>query len=169
MKINILIGGTDYKSGYINIDPTLKRKSESIALENSNDDQSNIVKSDIRNLDDIVSDSECKELIAENVLDFLELSESRAVLSHWISKLRHGGKIIVGGTDIYEVCRLFYKQAIDLNTLNAIIHGDFSQPWDVKMSHSTMENLQEFLQSEGIKIIKKRIQGFKMIIEGERP
>ena len=169
MKINIIIGSSNYKSGYINIDPTLKRKGELVELENSNDDQSNIVKTDIRNLNDIVEDSECKELIAEDVLDFLELSESRTVLSHWISKLRHGGKIIVGGTDIYEVCRLFYKQAIDLNTLNSIIHGNFSEPWDVKMGHSTLEDLQEFLQSQGIKIIKKRIQGFKMIIEGERP
>ena len=169
MKINILVGGSNYKSGYINIDPTLKRVGESVSLKNSDDSQSNIIKSDIRNLDDVVSDSECNELIAEDVLDFLELSESRAVLSHWISKLRHGGKIIVGGTDIYEVCRLFYKQAIDLNTLNSIIHGNFSEPWDVKMGHSTLEDLQEFLQSQGIKITKKRIQGFKMIIEGERP
>jgi len=169
MKINIIVGSSNYKSGYINIDPTLKRKAESVSLDNANDEQSNVVKADIRNIDDIVANSECNELIAEDVLDYLELSESRKVLSHWISKLRHGGKIIVGGTDVYEVCRLFCKQAIDLNTFNSVIHGGFSELWDVKMSHSTMEDLQEFLESQGVRIIKKRIQGFKMIIEGERP
>ena len=169
MKINIVVGGTDYKSGYINIDPTLQRKSESVLLENSNEEQSNVIKADIRNLDDVASSSECNELVAENVLDYLEFSESKAVLSHWISKLRHGGKIIVGGTDVYEVCRLFYKQAIDLQTLNSVLHGSFAQPWDVKMSHTTMEDLKDFLESQGIRITKKRIQGFNMIIEGERP
>ncbi len=169
MKVNIAIGSENYKSGYVNIDPTLQRKSETVSLENANEEQTNIVKCDIRNIDDIVSNSECKELVAIDVLDFLEWSESRHVLAHWISKLRHGGKITVGGTDILEVCRLFYKQAIDLKTLNSLIHGEFSQAWDVKMGHSTMEDLKTFLESQGIRVTKQRIKGFKMIVEGERP
>jgi hypothetical protein len=32
-----------------------------------------------------------------------------------------------------------------------------------------MEDLALFLESQGIKITKKRIKGFKMIVEGERP
>jgi predicted SAM-dependent methyltransferase len=169
MKINITLGGAGYKAGYVNIDPTLKRLGEDVVLENANDDQTNIIKADVRNLDEVSLDNECLELVAEDILDYLQINEARSVLAHWISKLRHGGKIIVGGTDIAEVCRMFYKRAIDLESLNEILHGSFQEAWSVKLSHTTMEDLISFLESQGIKVTKKRIQGFKMIVEGERP
>ena len=166
MKINITLGGTGYKAGYVNIDPTLKRLGEDIILENASDDQTNVIKADVRNLDDVSLDNECLEVVAEDILDYLQINEARSVLSHWISKLRHGGKIIVGGTDIAEVCRMFYKRAIDLN---AVLHCSFQESWSVKLSHTTMVSLAAFLESQGIKVTKKRIEGFKMIVEGERP
>ena len=169
MKINITLGGTGYKAGYVNIDPTLKRLGEDIILENASDDQTNVIKADVRNLDDVSLDNECLEVVAEDILDYLQINEARSVLSHWISKLRHGGKIIVGGTDIAEVCRMFYKRAIDLESLNEVLHGSFQESWSVKLSHTTMESLASFLESQGIKVTKKRIEGFKMIVEGERP
>jgi len=169
MKINITLGGASYKAGHVNIDPTLKRLGEDIILENANDDQTNVIKADVRNLDEVALENECLEIVAEDILDYLQINESRTVLAHWISKLRHGGKIIVGGTDIAEVCRMFYKRAIDLESLNEIIHGSFEESWSVKLSHTTMEELVLFLESQGIKVTKKRIEGFKMIVEGERP
>jgi hypothetical protein len=159
MKINITLGGAGYKAGYVNIDPTLKRLGEDIILENANDDQTNVIKADVRNLDDVALENECLEIVAEDILDYLQIKESRTVLAHWISKLRHGGKIVVGGTD----------RSIDSESLNEIIHGSFAESWSVKLSHTTMEDLALFLESQGIKITKKRIKGFKMIVEGERP
>ena len=148
MKINLKLGGKD-KNGYLNID--------------------GLKGMELRNLDEYVDDAECIEVLAEDILDYLQINEARSVLAHWISKLRHGGKLIVGGTDIAEVCRMFYKRAIDLESLNEILHGNFQEAWSVKLSHTTMEELASFLESQGIKVTKKRIEGFKMIVEGERP
>ncbi len=169
MKINITLGGSGYKSGFVNIDPTLKRMGEEVVLENANDEQTNVIKADIRNLDEITLENECVEIVAEDILDYLQLGESRKVLAHWISKLRHGGKIVVGGTDILEVCRMFYKKAIDTDSLNVLMHGNFEEVWSVKLSHTTMEDLVSFLESQGIKVTKKRLQGVNMLVEGERP
>ena len=96
MKINITLGGSGYKSGYVNVDPTLKRMGEEVVLEKANNGQTNVIKADIRNLDEITLENECVEIVAEDILDYLQLGESRKVLAHWISKLRHGGKIVVG-------------------------------------------------------------------------
>jgi Fe2+ or Zn2+ uptake regulation protein len=49
------------------------------------------------------------------------------------------------------------------------MHGNFEEAWSVKLSHTTMEDLVSFLESQGIKVTKKRLQGVNMLVEGERP
>ena len=50
MKINITLGGSGYKSGFVNIDPTLQRMGEEVILENGNEDQTNVIKADIKSI-----------------------------------------------------------------------------------------------------------------------
>ena len=169
MKINITLGGSGYKSGFVNIDPTLQRMGEEVILENANDDQTNVIKADIRNLSEVSQENECTEIYAADILDYLQLEESKTVVSHWVSRLRHGGKIAIGGTDIEEVCRIFKNGKITTEDFNQVVHGTFEKPWSVKLSHRKIEDLIGLLQANGIKITKKRIEGINMIVEGERP
>ena len=157
MKVRISVGSGFTKPGYLNIDPVTGK----------NDELS--VKGDVRNLDEFVADAECTELIAENVLNYLEATEADQVLQHWVKKLRHGGTIVIGGIDAHQVSKMFYYQEIDIKEFNALTHGQFSEPWDVFMSHTTIKDLQQKLESYGIKILKKRNDGFNLIIEGQRP
>ena len=60
-------------------------------------------------------------------------------------------------------------QENEIKKFNLIAHCQFSAPWDVFMSHTTIEDLLQKLESYGIKILKKRIDGFNLVIEGERP
>ena len=92
MKINITVGSSHFINGYLNIDP----------ITGQDGGEAQAIKADIRNLDDLVMDSECHEIIAEDVLDFLEKEDAKIALSNWARKLRHKGMIIVGGTDIHE-------------------------------------------------------------------
>ena len=154
MKIRITVGETEKLNGYINIDPITKF--DEIAI-------------DIRNIDEVVSDAECTEIISEGVIDFLEKEESMEVLSHWIKKLRHGGRIVVTSIDAREVSRSFYKKEIDIEIFNKAMHGNFSAPWDVHLSHSTVEELSDFFESQNLNVTKKRINGIKLIVEAERP
>ena len=154
MKIRITVGETEKLNGYINIDPITKF--DELAV-------------DIRNIDEVVSDAECTEIISEGVIDFLEKEESMKVLSHWIKKLRHGGRIVVTSIDAREVSRSFYKKEIDIEIFNKAMHGNFSEPWDVNLSHSTIEELSDFFESQNLNVTKKRINGIKLIVEAERP
>ena len=64
---------------------------------------------------------------------------------------------------------MFYYKEINIVEFNLLTHGMFSGPWDVLMSHTTIEDLQKKLESCGVKILKKRTDGFNLVIEGERP
>ena len=154
MKIRITVGEQEKLNGYLNIDPITKFDG---------------LAADIRNLDEVVSDAECTEIISEDVIDFLEKEESMISLSHWIKKLRHGGKIIVTSVDAREVSRSFYRKEIDIEIFNKAVHGNFSEPWDVRLSHSTLEELSRFFESQNLKVTKKRINGIKLIVEAQRP
>jgi predicted SAM-dependent methyltransferase len=156
MRVSITVGANQFKNGYLNIDPI------SGELDGG-------TKADVRNLDEVVMDSECVEIIAEGVLEYLEFESAKAAIAHWVKKLRHGGRIIISGTDYYEVCKQIMQRTVGVNEFNNLIHGGFTEPWDVKMSHMSINDLQNELKSNGIKILKKRVNGFSMVIEGERP
>ena len=153
MKIRITVGEKDKLNGYINIDPITKFDNVSV---------------DVRDISKVASDSECVELISEDVIDYLEKKESIEALSGWIKKIRRGGKIIVTSIDAYGVAKSFYRKEIDIKTFNNIIHGNFLSPWDVRLSHTTIEELSELFESKGLKVTKKRINGIKLMVEAER-
>jgi len=169
MRVSITVGATQFKNGYLNIDPISEEGGEKAGSRYYQDNYDGSIKADVRNLDDVVMDSECMEIIVEDVLDYLVFDEARAAIEHWIKKLRHGGKIIISGTDSYEVCKQLAQRTIDIEHFNHLIHGEFTQPWDVKLSHMSISDLQNELESHGIKILKKRVNGFSMVVEGERP
>ena len=154
MKIRITVGDDQKLNGYLNIDPI--SKFDDIAV-------------DIRNIDPIASDAECTEIICEDVIDFLHREESFTVLKHWVKKIRHKGKIVITSVDTHQVCKSFLDKEINIDQFNRILHGTFQAPWDVRLSHSTLEELAGFLESLGLTITKKRISGIRTILESTRP
>ena len=77
--------------------------------------------------------------------------------------------IIVGGTDAFEVCKMFSQNSINLVELNTLLHGEQSQGWDVRLNQLTLEAICEELEKRGLRLLKKRINGFKISVEAERP
>lgn len=154
MKVRITVGEKEKLSGYVNVDPITKFDELSV---------------DIRNLDEVVSDAECTEIIVEDVIDYLEKKDSAVALAHWVKKLRHEGRIIVTSVDAREVSKSFYRNQIDIETFNQAIHGRFTETWDIRLSHTTLEELSRFLESQNLKVTKKRINGIKLIVEAQRP
>jgi hypothetical protein len=124
---------------------------------------------EIRNLDEYVDNAECFEIIADDVIDYLPRQEISVVIDNWVSKLRHQGTIVIGGTDAYEVCKMFSQNAIDLQELNNLFHGQQTQEWDVRLNQLTLQTVSEELEKRGLKTLKKRINGFKFSVEAERP
>lgn len=154
MKIRLTVGEKEKLNGYTNIDPITKFDGISI---------------DVRNLDGLASDAECTEIIAEGVIDFLHKEDFVLAISNWVKKMRHGGKIIVTSIDALEVAKSFSRKKIDIRAFNEAIHGNFSEGWDVFLSHTTIEELSSVLESLGLVITKKRINGIKLMVEAKRP
>jgi len=154
MKVRITVGAEEKLNGYINLDPISKFDS---------------LDTDLRNLDGIVEDAECSEIIAEEVIDFVGRQEVYPILDHWISKLRHDGKIFLSFYDTRQIAKAFFRGKINLDEFNMIVHGTFSASWDIRLSHTTVEELSTFLESRGLVITKKTLDGLKATIGAIRP
>ena len=127
MKVYLTVKG-DNISGYHNIDAS---------------SGGDIVKMDG------VEDSEATEIIASDIINFTDISSINDLLSGWVKKLRHGGRIVVGGVEIDEVCKAFISKAIDVNQFNKLVH-------EGRVSQITTTDLEKILINHGLTITKKR-------------
>ena len=156
MKVNLMWGQGHPLSGYLNVDP------HTFGVEGVNT-------GDVTDLDGYVNDSEATEILELDIIDFLPLDMAGKAMHNWVKKLRHGGKIVVGGTDVSLVCMMFNKKALDLTQFNKIIHGEQKSGWDFKASHLSIKELAELLEGLGLNILKKRHSHFQMSVEAQRP
>lgn len=157
MKINLLYGHGDFLQSHLNINPFSLEETESMKI------------GDIRNLDGWVDDAEATEIIAMDVIDYFSLAEVNPILDHWISKLRHGGKIVIGGCDALDAAKALSQYELDLQTFNMLIHGTQDQPHLYKKTTLTLIGIVEYFREHGLKIIKQRKHGINYVVEAKRP
>lgn len=163
MKLNLIWdidNANIYGEDFINLCPFL------------NQEQHNIKRGNIMNLDNVVDNGEAETIIATNIIDYLELKVVVPTIQHWVSKIQHGGKIIISGTDMYEICRNFTRYNITLVQTNEILHGKYSdKPYLVKKTQFTLKGLCELLIDCGLKIEKKNLDTNTMTftVEAVRP
>lgn len=112
----------------------------------------------------IVEISECTEILADEVLDFVSAEDTYPSLEYWSKLLRHGGSLIVGGTDLYEVSKAVVNQTLNIREANEVLHG----VGVARINQMSIVDLCEILKSLGLIIISKRINGFKMVVTAER-
>jgi hypothetical protein len=157
MKIQLLYGHGDVMSGYTHVNPFNTAPTDGDCC------------CDVDKLDDIVDDGEATEILAMDVIDYLSIPDVNNVIRHWVSKLAHGGRIIIGGTDLYEVCKAFANYSITITETNYLLHGEQTEPHFTKKVNFTSLGLSEYLTKElGLKLIKCRHNGFDMVVEAER-
>ena len=141
MKVNLTIKPSDV-SGYLNIN----------AVEGG----------DIASFDNMVSDSEAVEILATDIINFVSMEKVEELIDGWIKKLRHGGKLVIGGVDAFEVCRAVSHTSLSIEEFNQIIH-------EGRSSQISISELSEILSRKGLTILKRRLSGFNMIVEAQRP
>ena len=157
-KINLIYGSGDILDTHLNINPF-----------EENPNNTSLVRDDISNLDKYADDAELDELSAIDVIDYLPLNSCEQSLSNWFKKIRIGGKIIIGGIDLFEVSKSFSQYRIDLSEANLLIHGEQSKPYLFRKANFTTFGLSEYIsQKFGFNVVKKRINDYHMIIESER-
>lgn len=123
---------------------------------------------DHRNLDTVCSTNECTELYAPDILNHIHISELEIVIKHYISKLRHGGKLIIGGTDIRDIAKKIIKDDISLQDANVALYGSGPLNWLNKTGGYAMHNIVDLLKANGLKVNKMKSNDLKFIIEAQR-
>lgn len=122
-----------------------------------------------KNLEGLVEDAQCTEIIAEDILDYIASNDILNFLTYYVKKLRHKGKLIIGGTDLYSLCKAVVTKNLNVLLTNHLLHGEQTHPWDFKYGQISLDDLVDLLKSLGLKILKKRVNGYKMVVEAERP
>src|SRR5690348_14687224 len=141
MKINIMFGNADELSSHTNYNPFETGKL-------------------VWTLDGICDNGEVDEIIAIDCVDYIDSNLASDVVANWIGKLAHGGKLIVGGTDLYEISRSFSSYKVPLDFVNTMLHGSQQNALLFKKAVYTGAAMAEYLKSHGLKIMKQRINEF---------
>lgn len=157
VKLNLLLNGEDVLSGYINVDPYV------------DDDKQGKVQATLDNLDEFVDDAEAVEIRAVDILDFFPYEKSDALVNHWIKKLAHGGKLIIGVVELVEVAKGICNYSLDVDQANLFLHGEQKFDWQNRKANFTLSQIATYLESKGLKILKKRVSNYRCIVEAQRP
>lgn len=157
-KVNLIYGKGNVFDTHLNINPFAEEE-----IDNQ------IVRADIKNLDRYIDDGELDELLAYDVIDYIPITEAESCIANWIRKIKVGGKICIGGTDLIEVCKSFAQYRIDITLANELIHGSQEKPYLIKKINFTCLGMAEYLESYfGLHITKKNVNNYQMLVEAVR-
>lgn len=120
---------------------------------------------DIRKLDDdLVGDSECTEILAPNIIDFIPLNSLYLTIQNYIKKLRKKGEIILGGTDVYMLARDIAAKTRHPTEVNQYIFGG-PNSWEFKSCLVGVTDLVGLLEGFGLKITHKSLDGLNYLVK----
>lgn len=152
MKINICMDGNPI-NGYTNVDPL---------------GRDGTLGGDYRLLDNWCEDAEAREIRGDDVLNYLHASEVYNVLKHYVSKLRRGGRVVLGGTDFFELAKQYTLGQVTLNDVNKLVHGELTMAWLQKRGCYEPNEVAVLLKQLGLRLLKKRVNGKKFVLEAIR-
>jgi hypothetical protein len=116
MKLNLECG-TNIRNGYENIN-------FGVVPLNSISEGSRFVVGNYRNLDPIVDDGSCEEIVFNPPLNVLSPNEIVNVLNHWSRKLTGGGKLVVTFYDIRRIGRAAHSSELSLEDIHGMTLGN---------------------------------------------
>lgn len=119
---------------------------------------------DITNIDWIAEESSVDEILALDVLQYIQLSKVQDSLSNWISKLKSGGIIKISTVDIMALAEDFANNKITLSDFVFTAYGKQDHPVNFAKSAIDSSTLTKFLTSNGLKIINMQYKPQKTTI-----
>lgn len=153
MKMLLTINQELARSGYTNICPV--------------GGDGNIIDGYI-NIDQYCENGELEELVVTEALEFLSMNQVNMALTNWYQKIAYGGSITIEGTDLRRVCNAFILQQITPEQANQLIFGSQNNVFEFKKTGISLNEIAQTMAQFGFKIVKKRIEGFRFVVTGER-
>lgn len=91
--------------------------------------QNESLKEDFVELKQFGSECEIDEIYAPEMLDAFEIANIPKYLSAWISLLKVGGKLVIGGTDIYLLSKASISRSLSIEDINKVL---FKKPFFIR-------------------------------------
>lgn len=108
----------------------------------------------------VVSDNECTSILANDVLDSFSVENVPSLLAQLVKKIRMGGELVVGGTDIRLFCKFVTNDQIDELSATRLL-GSIQ-------SMTTLNHTVGILMELGLKIVSSQINGVHYEIKASR-
>lgn len=150
LKLNLGCG-QDVRINYINID---KIKTHDA-----------VVVQDFRNLSNI-SEGSIEDIVANHVLQFIEIEQIGNVMNQWCSKLQKGGSIYFESPDATMIGTVMSYNNASIADINKIFYS--KQP-DVPVGIYNLSTIQQILKQMGMEITEKGYNGTNFYIRATRP
>lgn len=115
------------------------------------------------NLDGIVDNNECTEIIAGELINFIPVEKVFTVLTHVCMKLRHGGRITIGGIDCRMIALGVFNGGLDPKEFNNILYAEGHK------SALPMNDMAALLSKIGLVVTSREMNGVSYLISAERP
>ena len=115
------------------------------------------------NLDKICDNNECTDIIAGELINYIPVDKVFAVLSHVCMKLRHLGRITVGGTDSRMLALGIVNGGLDPAEANKVIYAEGHK------SILPMNDMALLLSKIGLVVLSREFNGVNYLITAERP
>lgn len=126
-----------------------------------------------KNVRDIHGDSEyghiVHEIIANDVLEHIQVAHWKQTLHGWIDCLCPGGTIRVQVPSPECIFREFQKGTIDEATMNRVIYGECTTKWDRHYQLFTLERLRSTMEEMGLEIIEAYEVHVCAVVVGRKP
>jgi len=153
MRINLGCG-YDIRNGYINIDINKKDLPDNLYKQG-----------DMENLDWLTDDNTIEEILALNILQYIDPNSLDKSFENWYKKLINGGVIKIYLPDTYCVAKALSQDQISMSEFQKIILGTKEQN-DIKSSVLDLPSLKNLLLKNKFSINIQRYEGMMMYLEG---
>jgi len=107
-----------------------------------------------------VSDNECEVIMANDAVDEFDINKVGELVQKLRQKLRMGGKLVLGGTDIRILCKSIINDQISEKEGSSIIGSIKSA------SNATL--IKQALESVGLNVLSTQITGVHYEVSAER-
>lgn len=114
-----------------------------------------------------VNNSECIEIILDKAIEYIPYNHIQEWLQNIVLKMRHKCVLTINSYDAQEVSRCYFTGRISTQEYNKIMYGDQENLY--KVSHVSMNEIIDLLQSFGLELLSKDLSGINFIVKVQRP